>query len=67
MLQNLTEDARLCYERAEWCASQAKTTVHKHMREDFLRLAQRWLKLARSYEIAGSIRGADGREKKVGS
>jgi hypothetical protein len=53
MLKNLTEDVRLCYERAEWCATQAKTTVNGQMREDFLRLGQRWLKLARGYEIAG--------------
>jgi len=56
MLQNLTEDVRLCHEQAEWCACQAKTAVNQQTREDFLRLAQRWLKLARSYEIARSTR-----------
>ena len=56
MLQNLTEDVRSCYEQAEWCASQAKTAVNKQTREDFLQLAQRWLKLARSYQIARSTR-----------
>jgi hypothetical protein len=55
MLQNLSSDVRVCYEHAEWCASQAKTAVNKQMREEFLRLTERWLKLARGYEIDRSI------------
>jgi hypothetical protein len=55
-MHHLTEDVRLCHEHAEWCASQAETAVSKRIREDFSHLAQRWLKLARSYEIARTIR-----------
>jgi hypothetical protein len=56
MLQNPRGDVRACYEHAEWCADQAKTTVNEQTREDFLRLAQRWLKLARSVERDATAR-----------
>jgi hypothetical protein len=54
MLQSQNENVRLCREHAEWCADQARAAVRKDIREDFLRLAQRWLKLARGYEVAVS-------------
>ena len=54
MPQSQNEIVRLCYEQAEWCADQARGAVRKDLREDFLRLAQGWLKLARGYEVAAS-------------
>jgi hypothetical protein len=68
MLQNPRGDVRACYEHAEWCADQAKTTVNEQTREDFLRLAQRWLKLARSYERdatarPGAVTAKEGRRR----
>jgi hypothetical protein len=51
LLENLTEEVRQCYEQAEECASQARATQDEKLRADYLRLAQGWLKLARSYEL----------------
>jgi hypothetical protein len=52
----LTDEVQLFYEHAEWCSRQAKGVVNREVREDFIRLAQKWLRLARSYEIARSVR-----------
>ena len=51
MLHNLSEEVRLCYEHAEQCAGRARATQDEELRVDYLRLAQGWLKLARSYEL----------------
>jgi hypothetical protein len=52
LLENLSEEVRQCYEHAEECAGQARaTTQDEKLRADYLRLAQGWLKLARSYEL----------------
>jgi hypothetical protein len=51
LLENLSEEFRQCYEHAEECASQARATQDEKLRADYLRLAQAWLKLARSYEL----------------
>jgi hypothetical protein len=51
LLENLSEEVRQCYEHAEECASQARVTQDEKLRADYLRLAQSWLKLARSYEL----------------
>jgi hypothetical protein len=51
LLENLSEEVRQCYEQAEECAGQARATQHEKLRADYLRLAQGWLKLARSYEL----------------
>ena len=51
MLENLSEEVRQCYERAEQCAGQARVIQDEKLRADYLRLAQGWLKLARSYEF----------------
>jgi hypothetical protein len=52
MRQNQDEVVRLCHEHADWCADQAQAAVRKDVREEFLHLAQQWLKLARGYEVA---------------
>jgi hypothetical protein len=51
LLENLGEEVRRCYERAEECAGQARVIQDEKLRADYLRLAQGWLKLARSYEF----------------
>ena len=50
MLQNLSENIRLCYREAEDCARKAETAQNETLRADCLRSEQSWLALARSYE-----------------
>jgi hypothetical protein len=52
MLKVLTDDVRECYRYAEECARQAHAISNPELRRDFLDLEQRWLKLARSYEVS---------------
>jgi hypothetical protein len=51
LLESLSEEVRQCYEHAEECAGQARASQDEKLRADYLRLAQGWLKLARSYEL----------------
>jgi hypothetical protein len=51
LLHNLSEEVSQCYEHAEQCASRARATQHEELRADYLRLAQGWLKLAKSYGL----------------
>jgi hypothetical protein len=51
LLENLSEEVRQCYVRAEECTGQARATQDEKLRADYLRLAQSWLKLAASYEF----------------
>lgn len=55
MLQNLSVQIRECLGHAEDCAHQAKSEADPQLRQDFLDLEQRWLKLARSYEFADRL------------
>jgi hypothetical protein len=55
MLQNLSEEVRACYTRAEECARKAETALSDEMRADFLRLERSWLNLARSYQFAQQL------------
>ena len=56
MAQDLTDEVRMFYKRAEWCSREAKGVANTQVRQDFTRLAEKWLKRARSYEIARSLR-----------
>jgi hypothetical protein len=56
LLENLSEEVRQCYEQAEECAGQARAIQDEKLRADYLRLAQGWLKLARSYELWRRLR-----------
>jgi hypothetical protein len=47
MPRDLTDEVHLFYKHAEWCSRQAKGVVNPEVREDFLRLAQKWLAVAR--------------------
>ena len=49
---NETEEVRECLRRAEECARQAKAQFDTKFRQAFLDLEQRWLRLARSYELS---------------
>lgn len=55
MLQQLSDEIRECLRHAEDCARQAEAQRDLKLRQDFLDLEVRWLKLARSYEFAGRI------------
>lgn len=46
-----------CRARAEECARKADEAFTEEMREEFLRLRQSWLNLARSYEFAERLLG----------
>jgi PAS domain S-box-containing protein len=50
MLQNLSEQIRLCYERAAKARQRAKETTDPGAKADFLNIERRWLLLARSYQ-----------------
>jgi len=59
---SLTKEIEDCRAHAARCANQARTAAGQDIREDFLRLEQNWLQLARSYEIAQRIIGAGANE-----
>jgi len=51
MLQNLSEEIRECYHRAEQCRRLAQTALTESVRTDYLEMERRWLALAHSYEF----------------
>lgn len=51
MLENLSERIRECYRHAEDCQQRAKIQTDPSSHRDFLETAERWLKLAQSYEF----------------
>ena len=51
----LSKEIEDCLAHAAHCARQAKITAYPKVREDFLRLEQNWLQLARSYKTAQLI------------
>jgi hypothetical protein len=51
----VTKQIEECRAHAAHCARQAKSTACPDIREDFRRLEQNWLQLARSYEVAQEI------------
>jgi hypothetical protein len=55
MLQNVTEAIRDCYRRAAECREWAQRARHPDTREHYLRMEDRWLTLARSYEFTGRL------------
>jgi hypothetical protein len=63
MLERLSEEIRACLEHAAECAHQARFQQDAILRQDYLVMEQRWLKLARSYEFAerlGRFASCDG-------
>jgi hypothetical protein len=55
----LTKEIEDCQAHAAHCARQAENAACADIRNDFRRLEQNWLQLARSYEIAQQIVRAD--------
>jgi PAS domain S-box-containing protein len=51
VLQNLSDEIRLCYERAAEANERANATLDPEAKADFLNIERRWLHLARSYEF----------------
>jgi hypothetical protein len=51
VLNNVSEQIRECYRRAEDCARKAATQTDPKLKADFLDLERRWLVLARSYDF----------------
>ncbi len=52
MLNNLSKQIRDCLEHAEDCAQKAAAQTDPQLKKDFLKLEERWLYLARSYEFS---------------
>ena len=52
VLNNLSEEIRECYRHAEDCALKSIAHHDPQLKQDFLDLEQRWLFLARSYELS---------------
>jgi hypothetical protein len=52
MLENLSDEIRACYEHEDFCARKAAAEANSQIRQDYLDLEQRWLSLARSYELS---------------
>jgi hypothetical protein len=51
MLQNLAADIINCYERARQAREKADRAINNDFKADFLAAEDRWLALARSYEL----------------
>jgi hypothetical protein len=64
MLLSLTKEIEDCLAHAAHCASWAKNAACPNIREDFLRLEQNWLQLARSDEVARKIGTSGGQWKR---
>jgi hypothetical protein len=55
VLSKLSAEITECHRHAEDCAREAAAQRDPKLREDFLTLERRWLKLAASYELAERI------------
>lgn len=55
MLQQLSAQIRACHERATEARRNAEETADPALKADFLRMEQRWLTLARSYEFTDKL------------
>jgi hypothetical protein len=51
MLQNLSEEIRECYLRAEQCKRLAEAASTPNEKADYLAMERRWLSMAQSYEF----------------
>ena len=55
MLQGLSEQIRLCYERAAKAQQRAEARSDPEAKGDFLNIEKRWLLLARSYQHSENL------------
>jgi len=71
MLSNLSEQIKDCYAHAEACARKAAAQTNPRLKQDFLEMEQRWLSLAKSYELSERLtdfsgsRGPSAKPKKT--
>jgi PAS domain S-box-containing protein len=56
MLQNLSEQILLCYERAAEAKQRAEETGDPKVKAEFLNTERRWLLLARSYQLSERLK-----------
>jgi hypothetical protein len=56
MLDNLNEEISGCFRHAEECARKAREATRPKLREDFLEMERRWLRLAHSYQFARKLK-----------
>ena len=56
MLDNLNEEVQGCFRHAEECARKAREATKPNLREGFLEMEQRWLRLAHSYQFAKKLK-----------
>jgi hypothetical protein len=56
MLDNLSEEIRGRLRYADECARKAKETNKPKLREEFLEMERRWLRLAHSYQFAKKLK-----------
>jgi hypothetical protein len=52
----LSEEIRGCLRHAEECARKAEQTSRPSLRENFLEMERRWLRLAHSYQFAKKLK-----------
>jgi hypothetical protein len=64
VLENLSEKIRECYAHASDCEWQARSHTDPAIRQDFLDTAERWRKLAHSYEFAERLSRLIGKSAK---
>jgi hypothetical protein len=64
MLQNLGEQIRECYRRAEQSRRFAETALTPSVREDFFAMERRWLSLAHSYEFSERLSASQKRSER---
>jgi PAS domain S-box-containing protein len=55
VLQNLSDEIKLCYERAAQAKERADRALDPEAKADFLNMERRWLRLAHSYEFGESL------------
>jgi hypothetical protein len=52
MLNNVSEEITLCYQRAGECHAKAEDASNEAARQEYFDLERRWLMLARGYELS---------------
>ena len=55
MLQKLSDQIRACHERAAEAKRKAEATADPALNADYLAAADRWMALARSYELSDRV------------
>jgi hypothetical protein len=56
MLDNLNEELRGCFRHAAECARKAREATRPKLREDFLEMERRWLRLGHGYQFARQLK-----------